>query len=79
MHDNSYAIGTTYGIFGLLIREICMLFYEERRFHTMNGLKIAKLVVQVVGIGVTIATTIIANKELDTKITEKVAEALKDK
>ena len=45
----------------------------------MNGLKIAKLVVQVVGIGVTIATTIIANKELDTKITEKVAEALKDK
>ena len=45
----------------------------------MNGLKIAKLVVQVVSIGATVATAIIANKELDAKIATKVAEALNDK
>lgn len=45
----------------------------------MNALKIVKVAVQVVSIGVTIATSIIASKELDAKIAEKVAEALENK
>ena len=45
----------------------------------MNALKIAKIVVQVVSIGASLATAIIAGKELDAKIAEKVAEQLADK
>ena len=44
----------------------------------MNGtvLKIAKIVVSVASIGVTLATSYFAGKELDAKVAEKVAEAL---
>ena len=45
----------------------------------MNALKITKVVVQVVSIAATIATGIIAGKELDAKIAEKVTEALENK
>lgn len=45
----------------------------------MNALKIVKTVLQVVSIGTSFALTIIAGKELDAKVAEKVAKALENK
>ena len=45
----------------------------------MKALKIIKVVVQVVSIAAGVATTIIANKELDAKIAEHVSKALENK
>lgn len=44
-----------------------------------DALTIVKGAVFVVGVGVTLAQSIIAGKELDSKVAEKVAEALENK
>ena len=41
-----------------------------------NVLTLVKLGISIVSIGISIATSIIAKKELDVAVTEKVAEAL---
>lgn len=45
----------------------------------INWLKIAEGVVVAVGFGVSLAQGIIADKKLDNKVAEKVAEALENK
>lgn len=45
----------------------------------MNGLKVARLVLQLVTLGVSVASTIIAGKELNVKVAEEVAKQLADK
>lgn len=46
---------------------------------TFNALKVAKIVVSVASIGVSIAANYFADKELDDKVAKKVAEALAKK
>lgn len=41
-----------------------------------TALKVIKIAVSVVGIGVTLATNYFADKDLDNKVAQKVAEAL---
>lgn len=45
----------------------------------IDGWKIAKVVLAVAGVGVTLAQGFMANRDLDEKVAEKVAEALEDK
>ena len=45
----------------------------------INAMKIIKIVVTVAGVGVTLAQGYLADKDLDKKVAEKVAEALENK
>lgn len=44
----------------------------------IDVMKVVKVVVTVAGVGVTLAQSYLANKELDAKVAEKVAEALEN-
>lgn len=45
----------------------------------IDAMKIVKVAVTVLGVGVTLAQAYFADKDLDNKVTEKVAEALENK
>lgn len=81
MHNNSYADRATNGIFGLLIREEFTLYYEEMKggLYTMNGLKIARLVLQGLTLLVSVGSAVVSGKELSVKVAEEVAKQLADK
>ena len=64
-----------------MIREINNVLYEERsdKRMTPKALKIFGFVLSGLGMGISIAQSIIADKELDHKIAKKVSEALHNK
>ena len=45
----------------------------------INAMKIVKIAVAVAGVGITLAQAYFADKDLDNKVAEKVAEALENK
>ena len=59
-------------------RDIYKVYYEERRMIMQKDklIKIGGIVLTLAGAGISLATSMLEDKKLDAKVTEKVAEAL---
>ena len=59
-------------------RDIYKVYYEERRMIMQKDklMKLGGIVLTLAGAGISLATSMLEDKKLDAKVTEKVAEAL---